>query len=143
MNRPLEAAAPASAKATATANSDSLLLVVNFSGGGSRAAAFAYGILDKLQQTRVEWQGRAVSLRDEIDILSGVSGGSITAATQAGGFYSTVTLAIPAYSTSALVAPAQPQTESDIACVPFIRLMFVFCTLCRARRVAASRSMLS
>ena len=71
------------------------------------------------------------------------AGGSITAATQAGGFYSTVTLAIPAYSTSALVAPAQPQTESDIACVPFIRLMFVFCTLCRARRVAASRSMLS
>lgn len=80
MNRPLEAAAPAPAKATATANSDSLLLVVNFSGGGSRAAAFAYGILDKLQQTRVEWEGRAVSLRDEIDILSGVSGGSITAA---------------------------------------------------------------
>jgi NTE family protein len=34
------------------------------SGGGARAAAFGYGVLDALQQTRVQWRGEATSLLD-------------------------------------------------------------------------------
>ncbi|MFZ4625289.1 MAG: patatin-like phospholipase family protein [Rhodoferax sp.] len=58
----------------------SLLMFVSMSGGGARAAAFAYGVLDALQQTRLRWQGRDISLIDELDVISGVSGGSIMAA---------------------------------------------------------------
>ena len=58
----------------------SMLLFVSMSGGGARAAAFGYGVLDALRQTRVTWQGRDVSLLDRLDLISGVSGGSIMAA---------------------------------------------------------------
>ena len=61
-------------------NTSSLMLIVNFSGGGMRAAAFSYGILEKLQTTRINWEGNTTTLRNEIDVISGVSGGSITAA---------------------------------------------------------------
>ena len=60
--------------------SDELLLMVAFSGGGTRAAAFAYGVLEELAVTHVEFDGRVRSLFDEIDVASGVSGGSFTAA---------------------------------------------------------------
>ena len=56
------------------------MLVVSFSGGGTRAAALAYGVLDKLRGTKILWDGRNTTLLNEIDLLSGVSGGSITAA---------------------------------------------------------------
>ena len=57
----------------------SILMFVSVSGGGARAAAFGYGVLDALRQTRVHWQGRDQSLLDELDVISGVSGGSIVA----------------------------------------------------------------
>lgn len=57
-----------------------MLMLVSLSGGGARAAAFGYGVLDALHQTQVPWQGRTVSLLDELDLISGVSGGSIIAA---------------------------------------------------------------
>ncbi|MFO0689825.1 MAG: patatin-like phospholipase family protein [Myxococcota bacterium] len=60
--------------------SNELLVIVAFSGGGTRAAAFAYGVLEGLEQTRVSLGGREVSLFDEIDHVTGVSGGSFTAA---------------------------------------------------------------
>jgi NTE family protein len=47
-----------------------------FSGGGTRAAAFAYGVLRQLEATR----GRRGDPIDHVSIVSGVSGGSITAA---------------------------------------------------------------
>src|SRR4030095_15524018 len=50
------------------------------SGGGARAAAFAYGVLEELAVTHVAFDGRVRSLVDEIDQISGVSGGSFTAA---------------------------------------------------------------
>lgn len=58
----------------------SILMLISLSGGGARAAAFGYGVLDALHQTRVPWQGQEISLLDELDVISGVSGGSITAA---------------------------------------------------------------
>ena len=58
----------------------SMLMLVSLSGGGARAAAFGYGVLDALQQTRVLWRGQDTSLLDQLDVISGVSGGSIVAA---------------------------------------------------------------
>ncbi len=62
------------------ANSGSLLLVLTFSGGGTRAAALAYGVLEELAATEIQWEGRRKRLLDEVDIISSVSGGSYTAA---------------------------------------------------------------
>lgn len=61
-------------------NSGSLFVVLAFSGGGTRAAALAYGVLEQLQQTEIVWEGRRKSLLDEVDLISAVSGGSYTAA---------------------------------------------------------------
>lgn len=62
------------------ANSSSLMLIVSFSGGGTRAAALAYGVLDRLRSAKIKWDGRDTTLLNEIDLVSGVSGGSVTAA---------------------------------------------------------------
>ena len=61
-------------------NSDSLFVVLSFSGGGTRAAAFSYGIMEELKKTEIEWKGERKRLLDEVDIISSVSGGSFTAA---------------------------------------------------------------
>ena len=55
-------------------------LVVAFSGGGTRAAAFSYGVLEKLRDTRHMMNGEEKRLIDQIDVISSVSGGSFTAA---------------------------------------------------------------
>lgn len=60
-------------------NSEALLLYLTFSGGGTRAAAFAYGVLEKLKETMVMVDGRERCLLDEVDVISAVSGGSFTA----------------------------------------------------------------
>ena len=61
-------------------NSDELFVIVTFSGGGTRAAALAYGVLEALRDTTIEWQGRRVALLDEVDVISSISGGSFPAA---------------------------------------------------------------
>ena len=60
--------------------SDELLLVVTFSGGGTRSAAFAYGLLAALNDIEVEFDGARRRLVNEIDGISSVSAGSVTAA---------------------------------------------------------------
>jgi NTE family protein len=52
------------------------LVIVTLSGGGSRAAALAYGTLQMLGTMPGSGQG---SLLDQVDIISSVSGGSVTA----------------------------------------------------------------
>jgi NTE family protein len=66
--------------APAAAGSDDLLLVLAFSGGGTRAAAMSYGVLETLAATRVTIDGRSRRLLDEVDLITAVSGGSVTAA---------------------------------------------------------------
>lgn len=61
-------------------NSDSLIVLVAFSGGGYRAAALAYAVMEVLRDTPITWEGQARSLLDEVDFISAVSGGSLTAA---------------------------------------------------------------
>ncbi len=55
-------------------------LVVTFSGGGTRAAALAYGVLEELRDTQIVVDGTPTRLLDEIDVISSVSGGSFTSA---------------------------------------------------------------
>ncbi|MBA2397208.1 MAG: patatin-like phospholipase family protein [Bradyrhizobium sp.] len=58
---------------------DDVLLALSFSGGGTRATAFSFGVLTELDRSRVG-SNQAKSLLDRVDFVSGVSGGSITAA---------------------------------------------------------------
>ncbi|PLC49092.1 patatin [Pollutimonas subterranea] len=55
------------------------LMILSFSGGGTRAAAFSYGMLEELRRTEIVVQGEHRRLIDEVDIITGVSGGSFTA----------------------------------------------------------------
>jgi NTE family protein len=57
-----------------------IALIVSFSGGGTRAAALAYGVLEELRDTQIEVGGKPTRLLDEIDTISSVSGGSFTSA---------------------------------------------------------------
>lgn len=61
-------------------NSESLFVILTFSGGGTRAAALSYGVLEKLRETRIVWEGYERTLLQEVDVISSVSGGSFTAA---------------------------------------------------------------
>ncbi len=61
-------------------NTNSLFICLAFSGGGTRAAALSYGVLEKLKKTRITWKGVEKSLLDEVDCISSISGGSFTAA---------------------------------------------------------------
>ncbi len=56
------------------------LLIVTFSGGGTRAAALAYGVLEAMNNTELATSGERRTMLGEIDMISSVSGGSITAA---------------------------------------------------------------
>jgi len=60
-------------------NSDKLIFLLTFSGGGTRAAAFSYGVLEELKKTEVTIEGEKRCLLDEVDGISAVSGGSFTA----------------------------------------------------------------
>jgi NTE family protein len=55
------------------------LVVLAFSGGGTRAAAFSYGVLEALQPIEVTGPRGTIGMLDEVDVITGVSGGSFTA----------------------------------------------------------------
>jgi NTE family protein len=63
--------------ATPATNTEKTFVILTFSGGGTRAAAFAYGVLEELGATDL---GGGRTLLDEVDVISSVSGGSFTAA---------------------------------------------------------------
>ena len=84
-NTPVEMTDPSTGysvkeKISAGDRSNDLSLMLTFSGGGTRAAALAYGVLLELRDTTVEVDGKSHRLLDEIDIISSVSGGSFTSA---------------------------------------------------------------
>jgi len=60
-------------------NDQHTLFVLSFSGGGTRAAAFSYGVLEELRRTEITVNGQPRRLIDEVDVITGVSGGSFTA----------------------------------------------------------------
>jgi NTE family protein len=60
--------------------SQDTLVVLAFSGGGTRAAAFSYGVLEFLRRTEVVApNGAKLRLIDAVNMITGVSGGSFTA----------------------------------------------------------------
>ena len=60
-------------------NDSDTIIILAFSGGGTRAAAFSYGVLEELRRTEVAINGRKTRMLDEVDLITGVSGGSFTA----------------------------------------------------------------
>ena len=83
-NDPLSESVPSSAysienKAHGQGSGD-ITMTLAFSGGGTRAAALAYGVLEELRDTTVLIDGQSRRLLDEVDIISSVSGGSFTSA---------------------------------------------------------------
>ncbi|MEJ0009469.1 MAG: patatin-like phospholipase family protein [Alphaproteobacteria bacterium] len=57
---------------------DQTIVSLSFSGGGMRASAFSYGVLDAMHETALP--GSDKHLTDAVDVVTGVSGGSVTAA---------------------------------------------------------------
>ena len=56
------------------------LVILAFSGGGTRAASFSYGVLEALRRIEITAStGEHYRLLDEVDLITGVSGGSFTA----------------------------------------------------------------
>jgi len=55
------------------------LILIAFSGGGSRAAAIGLGVLDELAAHSYPVPGTKVSLIDRVKVVSSVSGGSVVA----------------------------------------------------------------
>ena len=84
VNQPLTANNPrqieANLRPDVETNYDDMVVAMSFSGGGMRAAAFSYGVLTGMDETRVRARTGTVSLLDRLDFLSGVSGGAIPAA---------------------------------------------------------------
>ena len=69
-------------QAQAKDNNKETLVILAFSGGGTRAAAFSYGVLEFLKRTEIVGPlGKTSRLLDHVDIITGVSGGSFTALT--------------------------------------------------------------
>jgi NTE family protein len=67
------------AEVTRSGQSDDLLVVLAISGGGTRAAALGYGVLEELRRTEVMVNGVKRRLLDEVDVISAVSGGTFPA----------------------------------------------------------------
>lgn len=77
VNQPQSAANP---EWTAAKKADEITLFLTFSGGGTRAAAFSYGVLEELADRKITINGKETRLLDEVSVISSVSGGSFTAA---------------------------------------------------------------
>jgi len=80
---------PFQSKLVSPGKSDELFLILAFSGGGTRAASLSYGVLEALDRVEMPAPKGIQSadnapirntLLDEVDLVSGVSGGSFTAA---------------------------------------------------------------
>ena len=83
INQPLVPGAPLAAElgsGTADVNTDDTIIALSFSGGGTRAAAFAFGVLNGLEETPAPGVAPGSSLLDRVDFVTGVSGGSVLAA---------------------------------------------------------------
>lgn len=60
-------------------NSPEAMVMLAFSGGGTRAAALSYGVLEEMRRTPITIAGHTHPILDEVDLIAGVSGGSFTA----------------------------------------------------------------
>ncbi len=56
------------------------LIMLAFSGGGTRAAALSYGVMQELRDTMIDAESGRGTVLSQVDSISSVSGGSFTAA---------------------------------------------------------------
>ena len=61
-------------------NQDNTLVIMMFSGGGTRAAALGYGVLKAFNDYPLLLNGKRTTLTASSDVVFGVSGGSVLAA---------------------------------------------------------------
>jgi NTE family protein len=86
INKPLEQWTPETDKTSLKRlegkgfRSENIAVVVGFSGGGTRASTFAYGVLQELADTKLSNMPGSPSMLQELDMISSVSAGSFTAA---------------------------------------------------------------
>ena len=84
INDPLTSYQPDHGYGIATANLEpgegKVFMVLMLSGGGARSAALGYGVLEELARNRFTTNGKRMRVFDEVDMVYGVSGGSILAA---------------------------------------------------------------
>lgn len=83
VNEPLNAPVAqiiAEQQAPPLTEADENLIVLSFSGGGTRAAAYSFGVLRGLDRHQIPTAQGAQPFLNQVDFVSGVSGGSITAA---------------------------------------------------------------
>jgi NTE family protein len=82
INRPLAVTAKEAIALASEAEPvyEDLTIALAFSGGGTRAAAFSYGVLSAFHDTTIRTRTGPVPLSERIDFVSGVSGGSVLAA---------------------------------------------------------------
>lgn len=59
-------------------NTEKNFIIITMSGGGTRAAALAYGVVEHMSREKLDRSG--TTLLDEVDVISSVSGGSFAAA---------------------------------------------------------------
>jgi NTE family protein len=83
VNQPLKQVDPGSGYRARTMDlpgkSEKMIVLLTFSGGGTRAAAFSYGVLEELKRTEVTIDGKKRRLLDQVSGIASVSGGSFTA----------------------------------------------------------------
>ncbi|MBP6115455.1 MAG: patatin-like phospholipase family protein [Neisseriaceae bacterium] len=60
--------------------SDKLFVIMTLSGGGTRAAALGYGVLEEMAQNQITLDDKKTTLFNEVDLVFGISGGAILAA---------------------------------------------------------------
>ncbi|MBP6345017.1 patatin-like phospholipase family protein [Neisseriaceae bacterium CLB008] len=60
--------------------SNQLFMIMTFSGGGTRAAALGYGVLEEMAQNQIQLGDKQTTLFNEVDLVFGISGGAILAA---------------------------------------------------------------
>lgn len=79
LNPPLDGTNAPLVEASEAVGADDLYVGLAFSGGGMRASAFAYGMLEELK-AQGAITGTPNGILDYVRLVSGVSGGSVTAA---------------------------------------------------------------
>ncbi|NEW88493.1 patatin-like phospholipase family protein [Rhodopseudomonas sp. WA056] len=78
VNLPLDGAVADRVVSDVGMRSEDAMIGLSFSGGGTRAAAFSFGVLSEME--RVPLHGARSAMLDRVAFVSGVSGGSVTAA---------------------------------------------------------------
>ncbi|CAM4373943.1 patatin-like phospholipase family protein [Vibrio agarivorans] len=80
LNTPQEEISTKISRVEANQDNNQVTVILAFSGGGTRAAALSYGVLEQLKETNIVINGEQKRLLDEVDVISSVSGGSFTSA---------------------------------------------------------------